>query len=111
MFERDRYHCRLTGWELAGSCVGVNTFHHIKKASAGGGWSLLGGVTLCSRHNGWVEDFPLAAHHLGLVCRNGDTLAECWERMAAAGLVDYGPDGAPLALRHPITYSALDTSR
>lgn len=108
VFERDRG-CLLAGIDGGGYCVGILTPHHILKASHGGPFSLLNLVALCGRHNGDVEDAPEWAHSLGLVCRNGDTLDGCWERMAAAGLVDYGPDGTLLAQSEPELYSALDT--
>ncbi len=48
------------------------TAHHLRKASAGGGYSMTNLVTLCAGHNTWVEDAPNLAHEHGLVVRLGD---------------------------------------
>jgi hypothetical protein len=53
----------------AGPCVGPITPHHLRKASAGGPYTLENLTTLCAGHNGWVEDHPLRATELGLVIR------------------------------------------
>lgn len=52
------------GW---GPCSGPDTPHHLKKASAGGSYSMTNLVTLCSHHNVKVEDYPDEARALGLV--------------------------------------------
>lgn len=52
------------GW---GECAGPDTPHHLKKASAGGSYTLTNLVTLCARHNGMVEDKPDEAEARGLV--------------------------------------------
>lgn len=88
VFDRDGFRCLLTGRRDVPRCFGHLTVHHLLKAGQGGAYTLDGLVTLCSSHNdGFVEDHPLAAWALGLVCRSGDTLDECWTRLRAAGLV------------------------
>lgn len=52
------------GW---GECAGPDTPHHLKKASAGGSYTLTNLVTLCARHNVMVEDKPAEAEARGLV--------------------------------------------
>lgn len=52
-----------------GACRGDLTFHHLKKASQGGGYTEENGVTLCIYHNDLVEDRPDDAVRLGLVIR------------------------------------------
>lgn len=76
-------------------CSGDRTFGHLRKSGQGGKYTRDNGVCQCSVHQVEIEDRPLWAHDLGLVCRAGDSLAECWEKMRAAGLVSYGPDGEP----------------
>jgi 5-methylcytosine-specific restriction endonuclease McrA len=87
VFARDGYRCLLAGRRDVPPCAGYLTPHHLAKASQGGAYVKEGLVTLCSFHNGWVEDHPNLAHEKGLVCRAGDTLLLCWARMRAAGLV------------------------
>lgn len=89
LFARDHGHCLLDVNEYApvvGACAGPWTPHHRRKASHGGAYDLENLVTLCAGHNGWVEDHPIEAHALGLVCREGETLAQCDERMKIVGL-------------------------
>ena len=69
VFTRDRWTCRLATTRQAGSCFGPLTPHHLRKASAGGGYTEENLVTLCAGHNTWVEDHPIAATMLGLVER------------------------------------------
>ena len=52
-----------------GPCMGGLTFHHLKKASAGGAYNEENGATLCVHHNRMVEDRPDDATRLGLVIR------------------------------------------
>jgi len=69
-FARDNWTCLL--WkqdDIAGPCVGPLTFHHLKKASAGGAYTTENGATLCAGHNTWVEDNPRLATKMGLVIR------------------------------------------
>lgn len=90
VFVRDGHRCILLGSRVSGvpDCSGdLCTPHHLKKTSQGGRYENTNLVTLCQGHNSWVEDFPIMAHDLGLVCRRGDTIEECWDRMRAAGLV------------------------
>jgi hypothetical protein len=87
VFERDGYRCLLGASSRAVRCVGRLTPHHLRKAGQGGPYAAENLVSLCEGCNGWVEDFPTTAYVLGLVCRAGDTLDECWERMRTAGLV------------------------
>lgn len=70
----------------AGRCLGKLTPHHLRKQGQGGPWAAINIVTLCARHNGWVEQFPSLAHELGLSIRTGETYADAWGRMRAAGL-------------------------
>lgn len=67
-------------------CSGPLTPHHLKKASQGGKWTAANIVALCAGANRWVEDYPRRAWQLGLVCRRGERLSDCWSRMSAAGL-------------------------
>jgi len=84
LFARDEGHCLLapvgaerTAW---GPCSGPWTPHHPEKAWKGGEYSLRALVTLCARHNSWVEDEPDLAWKLGLVVRNGETHDQAAER-------------------------------
>lgn len=65
--------CRLAGVEGAGRCFGQPmTFHHRRKASQGGAYTVANGACLCSGHNDQLEaDADLAALGvvLGLVIR------------------------------------------
>ncbi len=65
MFARDGG-CVLA-MEDAGECAGPDTPHHLLKAGQGGGYTLDNLVTLCARHNVWVEDNPDHARRLGMV--------------------------------------------
>jgi 5-methylcytosine-specific restriction endonuclease McrA len=67
VFDRDGG-CLLAS-EDAGECAGPDTPHHLLKASAGGPYTLDNLVTLCARHNTWVEDNPEHARRLGMVRR------------------------------------------
>lgn len=69
VFLRDQMKCRLATVQAAGPCGYQMTVHHLKKASAGGAYSLENLVTLCAVHNDWCEDHPIAAAHLGMVIR------------------------------------------
>lgn len=69
---RDGGRCRLEQVAEAGPCAGPATPHHLRKAGQGGEYDVDNLVTLCARHNTWVEDHPDAAHALGLVVRRGD---------------------------------------
>jgi hypothetical protein len=71
-FERDGWTCRLAGFTQLGPCMGPLTFHHKQKASAGGGYTVDNGITLCAQHNSAIEDFPLLARQLGMVKRSWD---------------------------------------
>jgi hypothetical protein len=53
-----------------GGCYGAVAMHELKKRSRSGTDANLldpkGVVPLCSHRNGWVENFPVEAHRLGL---------------------------------------------
>lgn len=90
VYRRD-YGCVLAGYRAAGACVGSLTPHHLMKQSAQrGGWTLDNIVAACVGHNTWVEDHPDEAHALGLVVRRGETTADAWDRMRAAGIIPPG---------------------
>lgn len=98
VFVRDRQRCLLAGrQDAAGQCRGPLTPHHVRKAGQGGPYTRQNIVTLCAGHNEWVETSVGAptAYLWGLWCRRGETLATCWLRMLAAGLVDYDSEGHP----------------
>jgi hypothetical protein len=69
VFVRDGHRCQFPPVTGAPPCFGPLTFHHLRKASAGGAYSEANGLTLCAFHNGWVEDNPTDAFLLGLVLR------------------------------------------
>lgn len=83
MFARDGYRCLLSG----ARCLPGLTVHHLLKASQGGKYVSENLVTLCAPCNSAVEDHPRLFHTLGLVCRRGETLEECWAKLRSAGLV------------------------
>ncbi len=89
LWNRDGGRCALVGCRMDGvpQCFGGPTPHHIRKDGQGGEYNLANLVTLCVGHNDWVETAPILAWMLGLVCRSGEVLDECWDRMRAAGLV------------------------
>lgn len=71
VFRRDGG-CRMAGH---GECFGPLTFHHRRKASAGGAYSVDNGAALCAAMNDRIEsdaDFAALARSLGLVVRRGD---------------------------------------
>lgn len=53
-----------------GPCLGPLTPHHLLKASQGGAFTEENLVTTCSMHNSMIEDFPDAAHSIGLVVKS-----------------------------------------
>ncbi len=75
VFARDGHQCvvprlaALAGVASAvvGACFGPLTYHHLKKASAGGPYTVDNGASTCAFHNGWIEDHPYLARSLGLV--------------------------------------------
>lgn len=78
VFARDRicqvYALGYTAYAV-GVCYGPPTFHHRRKASAGGGYTFENGRQVCLSHNEAMEsDAGLArwAHSVGLVVRRGD---------------------------------------
>jgi hypothetical protein len=68
------------------ACWGPLDPHHLRKQSQGGKWTEQNLVCLCRAGNGWVEDHPRAAHHLGLVVRDGEPVWWAWDRMVRADL-------------------------
>ena len=53
-----------------GPCFGYPlTPHHLLKASQGGEYTEENLVTLCAGHNDMIEDYPTAAHAIGLVIK------------------------------------------
>lgn len=81
VFARDGYRCVLDGKAAPDSCSGRLTFHHRRKASAGGAYVEENGLSLCEGHNGAVEDHPDLARLLygdWLVVREGD---DEWEQL------------------------------
>lgn len=94
VFERDGWRCWMAG-RLFGSpaserewwvpCHGGLTLHHLRKASQGGDYSAENGITLCVRHNEWVEEAPTVAHTLGLVVRRGEAAADAAEKRRVVG--------------------------
>lgn len=93
VYARDGERCRLDGHEGHECQSSLLTVHHLLKASQGGPYSVDNLVTLCAEANDWVEDNPDAAHSVGLVCRRGETVEDCWVQMRKAGLVAWGPWG------------------
>lgn len=83
-------------------CYGPLTPHHLAKTAAGTAAEVdtyAGIVALCAAGNTAVEDFPDRYHALGLVRRRGETIAECWARMAYYGLtVHVRPPAVPAHL-------------
>jgi 5-methylcytosine-specific restriction endonuclease McrA len=69
VFRRDGHRCQLLPRDPEHRCWGPLTFHHLRKASAGGGYTEENGLTLCAGGNTWVEDHPDRALELGLVIR------------------------------------------
>lgn len=69
VFERDGHKCRIAPFLPDDRCFGKLTVHHVRKASAGGGYTVENLVTACVHHNEWVEDHPIEAEGLGLVKR------------------------------------------
>jgi hypothetical protein len=97
VFDRDG-RCLLAWQSGIPPCIGPMTVHHLRKAGQGGPYNELNLVTLCAGHNSWVETSAAVpyVHRWGLVMRRGDTYAEIWARLAAAGLVTYNWNGLPL---------------
>lgn len=94
--------CLLLGG-LAHPCHGPPEAHHLVKAHKRPVYELRGLVRLCRFHNMWVEDWPAAAHLLGLVVREGECLVQAWGRLHLHGLVPHWWDGSPAHLPDPDT--------
>jgi len=94
VYSRDGHECVLAQHDNRELCMGRLTPHHLRKAGQGGQWLPSNLVTLCARHNGWVEDHPHMAHALGLVIRTGETTADAWAAMRRAG-IPAGPEFDP----------------
>jgi hypothetical protein len=89
VFARDDFGCVLRRHQhLTGECRGDLQPHHIRKQSQKrGDWSHQVLVTTCWFHNCvWIEGNRDDAHDLGLVVGNGESLADAWQLMRAAGL-------------------------
>lgn len=74
VFARDHFLCRLTGAPGVIHRLPLD-FHHRRKASQGGAYSVANGAVLCRACNEGVEsDADLAAYarSVGLVVRRGD---------------------------------------
>lgn len=69
VFERDDYTCRVAPFFPDEPCYGELTVHHVKKASALGGYTPDNLVSACARHNDLIEERPAEAEALGLVKR------------------------------------------
>lgn len=94
VFARDGHRCLLAGREagpLTHSRCSEPSVHHLRKSAQGGEYQPWNLVTLCTWANGAIEDHPDEAWRIGLVCRRGETLPECYERMAVAGLTPPAP--------------------
>lgn len=89
VLQRDGYRCRLCG------TTSELTFHHLRKASAGGAYSESNGICLCAPCNCALEDEPSWAHSVGLVQRAGDSIADCWRKMWVQGLSSSARVGSP----------------
>lgn len=98
VYRRDGGQCLLAG-RTGRECWPAPAFltpHHLRKSAHGGPYSRSNLVALCIAHQHFVEDEPHVAHGMGLVIRAGESTGDAWRRMAAAGLVTYGPWGEPL---------------
>lgn len=71
VFARDG-DCLLRGFTMR--CGGGLEYHHRRKASSAGAFTVQNGATLCSLHNAYVEDHPalIEAHHPYLIVRPSD---------------------------------------
>lgn len=91
VFTRDGRVCRLAGFRHPGwpdGCMGQLTVHHLRKEGQGGPYTLPNLLTLCRRHNDWVEEAPRAlVSDLGLVMSAGETYPQIWHRLIVAGIV------------------------
>jgi hypothetical protein len=85
--------CLLADDIGSGECFGPLTPHHLLKERHGGPYEPWNLVALCAHHNDWVEDWPLVAHTMGLVIRQGDEPAAAWRRLHQRGLVQQVPEG------------------
>jgi len=81
VFDRDGWECRLATLDY-GRCRGPLTPHHLRKASAGGAYSVANLVALCAHHNTFVEDFPDIGRRIRLVVREGD---RDWDALGLRG--------------------------
>lgn len=66
VLSRDGFTCQAKALLPHVPCFGGLEAHHWIKASAGGPYQPDNLLTLCQRHNQWVEDEPLKARELGL---------------------------------------------
>lgn len=67
VFLRDGFKCRIAPLVPDVACWGRLTYHHLRKASQGGEYTVENGLTACQLHNDWVEIEPIRAKELGLV--------------------------------------------
>lgn len=84
LFQRDGY-CRLLT-RPEHSCSGPLTPHHLRKASAGGPYSLTNLVAVCAGGNTDIEDHPWWAWEIGLVERHPESPEDTWRRLWKAGM-------------------------
>jgi hypothetical protein len=56
-----------------GPCFGMETPHHLLKEKHGGKYTEENLRVLCVGHNDMVEDYPNAAHAIGLVIKSWET--------------------------------------
>ena len=79
---RDRG-CVVRELDPAHRCMGDLVGHELLKRSQGGDpYDLSVIVIACALSNVQIEDFPAWAHALGLVARRGETVSDCWAKMA-----------------------------
>lgn len=90
VYERDDWRCALsdpaTRPIAAGRCDGHTTVHHLLKQSQGGEYVPENLLTMCARHNDWVEEEPKLAWAIGLVVRRGESHEDAKLRRKAARL-------------------------
>lgn len=86
---RDSHRCALADDPGSGDCLGRLEVHHLVKAWKRPPYLPPYLVTLCNRHNTWVEDNPLVARVMGLAVKDESmaALRIAWQRMHQRELV------------------------